>query len=67
MVSMQNLAFFLVILGTTALFVASLQHWHLVHKLRGMGLTRQLSLSFYVALVLTAVGGFALTALALAI
>ena len=66
-VSIQELAFLLVILGTLALLGASLQHWHRIRELRSLGLGRELSITFWVALLLTAIGGFALTALSLSL
>ncbi len=66
-VSMGDLGFLLIVLGTGALLMAALQHWHRVRLLRGMGLHRQLSISFYVSLVLVAIGLLALTSLATAL
>jgi putative membrane protein len=63
----ENIAHFLVILGTAALLGAALQHRHRVRKLYAMGLRHQVSITFIVALALAALGGFALTALVLAI
>jgi putative membrane protein len=65
--SMENLAFFLVILGTGALLLSTLQYRHRVLELRKMGLARQFSVTFLVSLVLAAVGFFAFAALALAL
>jgi len=62
-VSLESLAYFLVILGTVALLGAAIQHWRRVRKLRAMGLKYQFSITFVVALLLTALGGFALTSL----
>jgi putative membrane protein len=62
-ISSQSLAFFLVILGTVALLGATYQHWRRVRELRTMGLHRELSIAFYVALVLALVGAFALSSL----
>ena len=67
MVSIDSLAFFLVILGTVALLAAAVQHWYRVRELRAMGLERQFSIAFIVALLLAAVGGLALTSLVLSI
>jgi putative membrane protein len=67
MISVERIAYFLVSLGTIALFAASLQHWRRMRELYAMGLRRQLSIPFIVALLLTAVGGFAFTALLLAL
>jgi putative membrane protein len=65
--SVKGLANFLVIVGTVALLLAAFQHWNRVRELRAMGLPRRHSLAFVVALLLAALGGFALTALVLAL
>jgi putative membrane protein len=65
--SIENIAYFLVILGTVALLGAALQHWQRMRELRAMGLRRQFSITFIVALLLAVVGGFALSALILAL
>ena len=67
MVSAENIAYFLVILGSVALLGATFQYWRRVNKLYDMGLPHMFNLTFFVAIVLTAVGGFALSALILAI
>lgn len=66
-VSMQSLAFFLVILGTGALLLAALQHRKRVLELRKAGLNRELSISFYVSIVLALIGLFAMTSLAVSL
>jgi putative membrane protein len=66
-VSVENIAYFLVILGTGALVGASLQHWHRMRELRAMGLRRQLSITLLVAILLSVLGGFTLGALILAL
>ena len=66
-VSTQTLAFALVILGTAALLGAALQHWRRVRDLRRMGLGQKFSITFIVALLLAAVGGFALTSLVMSL
>lgn len=66
-VSIESLAFFFVILGTLGILVSSLQHWQRVRELRRMGLRRRVSLSFWIALVLVAIGFFALAALSLSL
>lgn len=66
-VSIKELAYFLVVLGTLALLGASFQHWRRVRELCGMGLGRQFSITFVVALALAAVGGFALTSMVMSI
>jgi putative membrane protein len=67
MVGVKDLAYFLVTLGTAALLVAAIQHWRRVRKLRAMGLGHLFSIAFIVALLLAAVGGFALTSLVMAL
>jgi putative membrane protein len=66
-VSTENIAYFLVILGTGALLGASLQHWKRIRDLQAMGLRHRLSITLIVAMLLTAVGGFTLSALILAL
>jgi putative membrane protein len=66
-VSTQTLAFALVILGTLALLGAALQHWRRVRSLRAMGSPREFSITFIVALLLAAVGGFAFTSMVMAL
>jgi putative membrane protein len=66
-VSMKELAYLLVILGTLALLAASFQHWRRVRELHSMGYARHFSVTFVVALALAAVGGFALTSMILSI
>jgi uncharacterized membrane protein YidH (DUF202 family) len=66
-VSTERIAYFLVILGTVALIGAALQHWQRMRELRAMGLSRELPITFIVALLLAVVGGFALSALILAL
>ena len=63
----QDLAYALVVLGTVALLGATLQHWRRVRELHRMGLGHKFSITFIVALLLAAVGGFALTSLVLAV
>jgi putative membrane protein len=66
-VGVKSLAYFLVVLGTVALLGAALQHWRRLRELHTMGHGHQFSITFIVALVLAAVGGFALTSLVLAL
>lgn len=66
-VSTEEIAHFLVVLGTGALFGAAMQHLYRMRALYAMGLPRKLSLTFVVALLLVALGGFALGALVLAL
>ncbi len=66
LVSVESIAYFLVILGTFALLVATLQHVLRVFDFRGMGLARQPGrLPVGVALLLVTVGAFALSSLVL--
>jgi putative membrane protein len=65
--SIESIAYFLVILGTGALLGAALQYRHRVHELYRMGLSRQFSIAFTISLLLAAVGGFAFTALVMAL
>jgi putative membrane protein len=64
-VSIESLAYYLVILGTVALLGATIQHWRRVRELRAMGLPYRFSITIVVALSLAALGGFALTSLVL--
>jgi putative membrane protein len=65
MVSIEGVAYLLVVLGTLALFGAVLQYLANTAEYAVMGLRRRVSLSFVVALVLVVLGGFAFTALVL--
>jgi putative membrane protein len=65
--STQTLAYFLVVLGTGALLAAALQHWRRVRGLRAMGLDHEFSITLVVALLLVAVGGFALSSLVMSL
>jgi putative membrane protein len=67
MMSVEGIAYFLTILGTLSLLGAAFQYWNRVRELRAMGLRRQVSISFIVSLLLSAVGGFALSSLILAL
>lgn len=64
-ISVESIAYFLVILGTLALLGATVQHWLEVREYRAMGLRRRFSITFVVALLLSVFGGFALSALVL--
>ena len=66
-VSIEELAYLLVILGTVALMGAAFQHRIRVRELYAMGFRRQFSITFMVALVLVVLGGFTFVALILAI
>ena len=50
--SVEAIAYFLVILGTVALLGAALQHWRRVREFRAMGLHNEFSITFIVALLL---------------
>jgi len=67
MIGVESIAYFLVILGTVALLMATIQHRVRMHQLYEMGLRRQVSTSFVVASLLIVVGGFAMTSLVMAI
>lgn len=66
-VSIEDIAYFLVILGTVALLGAAFQYRRRVHGLYAMGLHHQFGITFIIALVLVALGGFALCGLVLAL
>ena len=63
--SVESIAYFLVILGTLSLLGAVVQHWLEVRNLRAMGFRHRFSIAFVVALLLSVVGGFALSSLIL--
>jgi putative membrane protein len=65
--SVKGLSDFLVTLGTAALLGACWQYQSRIRGLRAMGLPRTHSLTLGVALVLVAIGAFALTALVMAL
>ena len=65
MVSVESVAYFLVILGTVALLGAILQYLLSIAEYATMGLRPRVSISFFVSLVLVLLGGFAFTALAM--
>jgi putative membrane protein len=67
MMGVESIAYFLVILGTLALLMATIQHRVRLHQLYEMGLHRQVSTSFVVAVLLIVVGGFALSSLVMAL
>jgi len=62
-VSIQAIAYFLVVIGTVALFGATAQHILRVREYRTMGYRRRYGIAVWVAILLVLVGGFALTAL----
>jgi len=61
LVGVRRIGYFLVILGTVALFGATLQYWLEIRELRTMGLNRKFSISLIVAAVLILLGAFAFT------
>ncbi len=63
MVSVESMAYFLVVLGTLGLLAATVQFRIRTNELQARGLPPRVSIAFYISLVLTVVGGFALTAL----
>lgn len=65
MIGIESIAYFLVILGTGALLAAAVQYSRRVHELSKQGLRRQPSIEFWVALVLSVMGIFAFSTLAL--
>ena len=66
-ISVESIAYFLVVLGTVALLGAALQHRHRVRELYHMGLAHEFSITFTISLLLAAVGGFAFTSLVMAL
>lgn len=66
-ISIKELAYFLVILGSVALLGAAFQHWRRMRELHFLGLPRRVGISLVVALCLAALGGFALTVMVLSL
>lgn len=62
-VSIDTIAYFLVVLGTAALFAATAQHILRVRQYRSMGLRSRYGIAVWVAVTLVVAGGFAFTAL----
>jgi len=62
-VGVRRIGYFLVVLGTLALFGATLQYRSEIKELRRQGLTKRFSISVIVAGVLVLLGGFAFTSL----
>ena len=62
-VGVRRIGYFLVVLGTLALFGATLQYRGEIKELRRQGLTKRFSISVIVAGVLILLGGFAFTSL----
>jgi putative membrane protein len=63
MVSVESVAYFLVIIGTGALFAALLQYLISIAEYAELGVRHRVSIAFVVGAVLVAVGAFAFTAL----
>ena len=63
--SIRSLAYFLVVLGTVSLAWATVQHALDLRDLRAAGIQHRTSIAAIVAIVLTVIGGLALTALVL--
>lgn len=63
--SVEQIAYFLVILGTVALLLAIIQHRFRMRDLHRMGLKRQFSVTNVVAFLLTLLGLFAFSSLVL--
>ena len=59
----EGVAYFLVILGTVSLVVATVQNRVEVLELIRMGLNRKVSLAFYIAVLLSILGAFAFTSM----
>jgi putative membrane protein len=63
MIGIDTIAYFLVIIGTTALLGAAVQYSRRVHVLCEQGLDRQISIEFVVAIVLSVMGLVAFSSL----
>jgi putative membrane protein len=63
MVSVESVAYFLVVIGTAALMGALVQYLVSISEYAALGLRHRVSISFLVGAVLVAVGAFAFTAL----
>ena len=61
--AVESVGCYLVVLGTSALVFASVQHWAMVRQLRAMGLPAAFSLAMLTAILLTPLGGGAFVAL----
>ncbi len=64
-IGVDSIAYFLVILGTSALVLAILQHYARFRELRKMGLPRRWSVASVVGILLSMLGAFAITSLVL--
>jgi len=62
-VGVRRIGYFLVVLGTVALFGATLQYQHEIRELRSLGLNRKFSIPLIVAAALILLGAFAFTSL----
>ena len=62
-VGVRRIGYFLVVLGTVALFGATLQYRREIRELRSLGLNRKFSIPLIVAAALILLGGFAFTSL----
>ena len=62
-VSIHTIAYSLVVIGTAALFAATVQHILRVRQYRTMGLRSRYGIAVWVAVTLVVAGGFAITAL----
>lgn len=63
MVGVESVAYFLVVLGTSALAMAIVQYVSRVAEYADLGLRRRISIAVIVGVILVLVGGLALTAL----
>ncbi len=63
MVGVRRIGYALVVFGTLALLGAVIQHWRRIRELRHMGLRRQVSITFIVAVLLVALGFVAFSSL----
>jgi putative membrane protein len=66
-VSVESIAYFLVVLGTVSLLGAVWQYRLRMRQLIAMGFHPSFNISFYVGLLLVAVGAFALTSLVMSL
>jgi putative membrane protein len=66
-VSIESIAYFLVVLGTASLLGAVWQYRLRMRQLRAMGFNPSFNIAFYVGLLLVAVGAFALTSLVMSL
>ncbi len=64
-IGVDSIAYYLVVLGTSALVLAVLQHYARVRELRKMGLPLRWSVASIVGILLSMLGAFAITSLVL--